>query len=64
MDKSDKLMILIIVFITTMVLSITLRVAVNKHRLDVEQGEIHCGDVEVTTPTGRKAYEHQCWRSK
>ena len=29
-----------------------------------EFGPVHCGMVDVTTPTGQHAVEHQCWRSK
>jgi len=33
-------------------------------RLDREQGLVHCGAVDVTTPAGNHAVEQQCWRAK
>lgn len=39
-------------------------VAIKACRDEERYGPMHCGDVEVTTPKGQRATEHQCWRSK
>lgn len=34
------------------------------HAIDVcnRTNPLHCGEVDVTTPSGNHAVEHQCWR--
>jgi hypothetical protein len=47
-----------------LVFLIVLSEVVRISRLNKELGPLHCGQVEVVTPSGAKALEHQCWRSK
>jgi hypothetical protein len=62
--RSERNAIVFVIGLVVIVGIILTRTIIAARALNREQGQIHCGEVEVQTPTGQKALEHQCWRSK
>ena len=64
MSKIERNAIVFLIGLSVIIGILVTRTVVAARTLERDQGKLHCGEVEVQTPSGQKALEHQCWRSK